>query len=257
MLRVTVSVFPRPSDDNFDGMPGDLVQGQSSRQPLAIVASRNNSERERDPETAMQTQATVATGRGGAIVWTPRYLGTWEWDGPRKWVVKARFERCVNVKYDLAETWGLVWALRARLVAGNREAASALADKDLTVHGASWPPEGGKTTCVITATLNRAAEHVSLVIGERARSDLIERRIAVGVLCLRGLQICDDGSNPPPPRWIHLEKPAHFIRCQSILQVVSSRIWGDRLYIPGSTGPAGSVPSGVPMEPSLPVSFFV
>jgi len=135
-------------------------------------------------------------------------FGAWEWDGPREWLVRASVIRCADVRYDLAETWGLAWALRPRLVAGDAEACGGLADKDLGVAGAAWASQGGDGDLTVAATLNRAGGHASLVLGERARSDLIERRVAVAVLPLDGLPVRDGGAPPPPPRWIHLERPA-------------------------------------------------
>ncbi|KAH8053997.1 hypothetical protein JL722_9162 [Aureococcus anophagefferens] len=97
-------------------------------------------------------------------------LRAWEWDGPREWLVRASVIRCADVRYDLAETWGLAWALRPRLVAGDAEACGGLADKDLGVAGAAWASQGGDGDLTVAATLNRAGGHASLVLG-RALSD--------------------------------------------------------------------------------------
>ncbi|KAH8050673.1 hypothetical protein JL721_11331 [Aureococcus anophagefferens] len=128
------------------------------------------------PTAAAARRRPLAAGAApGARAWA------WEWDGPREWLVRASVIRCADVRYDLAETWGLAWALRPRLVAGDAEACGGLADKDLGVAGAAWASQGGDGDLTVAATLNRAGGHASLVLGERSRSDLIEAA-AVAVL---------------------------------------------------------------------------
>lgn len=111
-----------------------------------------------------------------------------ELDGVRNWVVRCRTFKARNVAYDLAETWGLQFCMRARLVVCDKEAYSAMADKDVASGSSDWELLDNEPLW-LEAALNRASETVSLVVSERARSDLIERRIAFACLPLRSLPI--------------------------------------------------------------------
>lgn len=190
-----------------------------------------------------------------------------ELDGVRNWVVRCRTFKARNVAYDLAETWGLQFCMRARLVACDKEAYSAMADKDVASGSSDWELLDNEPLW-LEAALNRASETVSLVVSERARSDLIERRIAFACLPVRSLPVvvrsratgCYDaaasaptdqraldaaffsaGPGPglvaahelafAPPRWIDLERTAGGTRASPLRarngQILAS-VWLER-----------------------------
>ncbi|KAJ1462297.1 hypothetical protein M885DRAFT_456891 [Pelagophyceae sp. CCMP2097] len=159
----------------------------------ATVAPRGNDDAVRLPPALVSGDASPAAS-------VPR---AWEWDGARKWRVCARIIEAKNVQYDLSETWGLAWAMRCRIVAGENETATALVDKELPRGACEWDQ-----SLRVDSTLNRASECCAVVVCERARSDLLDRRIAVASLPLRWLPILAAGDAEPAPAWIALERGA-------------------------------------------------
>lgn len=107
-------------------------------------------------------------------------------DGVREWVVRCRALKARNVAYDLAETWGLQFCMRTRIVVGDREACNAMADKDVASGSCEWEDD---EPLGLEASLNRACETATLVVCERARSDLIERRVAFATIPISSLPV--------------------------------------------------------------------
>ena len=121
--------------------------------------------------------------------------------------------------------------MRPRCVTGEHEAFGALVDKDVARGACDWSDD---KPLEIRGKMNRASEAVTLIMCEKARSDLIERRIAMAQIPLKDIPILDVRNNSvrdeqtalnaaffkgesggdaaifdkAPPKWVELERAA-------------------------------------------------
>eukprot|EP00635_Sarcinochrysidales_sp_CCMP3193_P014017 CAMPEP_0118907122 /NCGR_PEP_ID=MMETSP1166-20130328/10716_1 /TAXON_ID=1104430 /ORGANISM="Chrysoreinhardia sp, Strain CCMP3193" /LENGTH=576 /DNA_ID=CAMNT_0006846483 /DNA_START=35 /DNA_END=1762 /DNA_ORIENTATION=+ len=185
--NTTEEVSSTSSSSSFEQQQQPQEQQQEQEQEPSTKALRRASS---SVEEAQQQLSMSTSSPKSPNVGNHQHRGDEESDeevdGARPWVLKARIYKATNVQYDLAETWGLQFKMRGRVVAGEKEASTDWSDKDLPTGTSEWDDD---EPLRLETSLNRASETCSVVVCEQAKSDLLDRKIAFATVALKSLPV--------------------------------------------------------------------